>query len=223
MKDAGHGDATNGRRRGRMSEQRRERVRLDISREAARLFWERGVADTTGEQIAEAVGLSVSTIWRYFRNKESCVEPVVARNVENFVSVLRRWPRESSFEDHYAAELAKRSGEQDADELAARQMIVLAETEPALRAAWLMACDQAERQLVAVIADRLRRPTDDIEVRTHAAAAAAVLRVLTEDISVAVLTGADPATFSSPLERAERTVSALRVATGGVVGDPIES
>ena len=221
MEDVGRSD-TNGRGAGGMSDKRRERVRMEISREAARLFWEQGVDATTGGQIAEGVGLSVRTIWRYFRNKESCAEPVVARNVENFVSVLRRWPRESSFEDHYASELAKRSREQDADELAARQMIVLAETEPALRAAWLMACDQGERQLVAVIADRLRRPTDDIEVRTHAAATTAVLRVLTEDISVAALTGSDPAIFGSPLERAERTVRALRVATGGVVGDPVE-
>ncbi|MGH3147342.1 MAG: helix-turn-helix domain-containing protein, partial [Rubrobacter sp.] len=71
MEDAGRGD-TSERRSGGMSEQRRRRVRMEISREAARLFWEQGVADTTGEQIADAVGLSVRTIWRYFRNKESC-------------------------------------------------------------------------------------------------------------------------------------------------------
>lgn len=225
MKDVGHDDTTNERRRGPMSEQRRQRVRMEISREAARLFWDQGVADTTGEQIAQGVGLSVSSIWRYFRNKESCAEPVLARGVEEFAAVLRRWPRELSLEDHLVTWGRERPRDPDqyAYDLAEIKMIALADTEPALRAAWLMACDQGERQLVAVIADRLRRPTDDIEVRTHAAATTAVLRVLTEDISVAVLTGSDPATFSSPLERAERTVHALRVATGGVVGDPISS
>ena len=56
----------------------------------------------------------------------------------------------------------------------------------------------------------------------HAAAATAVLRVLTEDISVAALTGADPADFGTPLGRAERAVRALRVATGGVLGNPVD-
>ncbi|OEV12241.1 TetR family transcriptional regulator, partial [Streptomyces nanshensis] len=61
--------------RGGMSEQRRRRVRLEISREAARLFWKQGVDGTSGDQIAEAVGLSTRTIWRHFRSKESCAEP----------------------------------------------------------------------------------------------------------------------------------------------------
>ncbi len=213
---------TNERRPGGMSEQRHQRIRLEISREAARLFWEQGVDATTGEQIADAVGLSVRTLWRYFRNKESCAEPIIARNVENFVSVLRRWPRERSFEDHYTAELTKRSQEQDSDELLARKMVVLASTEPALRAAWLLTGDQVERQFAGAIAERLQRSADDLEVRVHAAAATAVLRVLTEDISNAVLTGADPADFGTPLERAKRTVHALRVATGGAVGNPVE-
>ncbi|MFE9687071.1 helix-turn-helix domain-containing protein [Streptomyces sp. NPDC006285] len=50
-----------------MNEQRRRRIRLEVSREATRLFWKQGVDATTGEQIAEAVGLSVRTIWRHFR------------------------------------------------------------------------------------------------------------------------------------------------------------
>ncbi|MYU16484.1 TetR family transcriptional regulator, partial [Streptomyces sp. SID8361] len=52
-----------------MSEQRRLRLRLEISREAARLFWEQGVAATSVDQIAATVGLSTRTIWRHFRSK----------------------------------------------------------------------------------------------------------------------------------------------------------
>ncbi len=52
MEDAGHSDTTSERRPGTMSERWRERVRMEISREAARLFWEHGVDGTTGEQIA---------------------------------------------------------------------------------------------------------------------------------------------------------------------------
>jgi AcrR family transcriptional regulator len=214
MEDAGH-------RSGRMSDKRRERVRLEISREAARLFWEQGVADTTGEQIAEAVGLSVRTIWRYFRNKESCAEPVLAQDVEETLRILRRWPRGVSLEDHLVDWAVNRTQDPDqqAYDLAVVRMTVLAEKEPALRSAWLMANDRIERELAGVIADRLRRPADDVEVRMHAAAANAVLRVISEDISAALMAGADPASLGNPFERMAR---AVRVATGGALGDPVE-
>lgn len=219
VKNDDHSDTNE--RKGGMSEQRRERIRLEISREAARLFWEHGVAATSGGQIAGAVGLSVRTIWRYFRNKESCAEPVLVQDAEEFVAVLRRWPRQISLEDHLVAWATERprDPEQQAYDLAAIKMIALADTEPALRTAWLMACDQVEHELVAVIADRLRRPTDDLEVRLYAAAANAVTRVINEDVGAALMAGADPATFSNALER---MAHAVRVATGGAIGDPID-
>jgi AcrR family transcriptional regulator len=57
-------------------------ARLRVSRHACELFWERGVAATTGDDIAAAAGLSTRTIWRYFRTKESCVEPVLALSAQ---------------------------------------------------------------------------------------------------------------------------------------------
>ncbi|MDX6381961.1 MAG: hypothetical protein QOI57_2985 [Rubrobacteraceae bacterium] len=143
MEDAGHSDTTSERRPGTMSERRRERVRMEISREAARLFWEHGVDGTTGEQIAEAVGLSVRTIWRYFRNKESCAEPVLAQDVEEIVAMMRRGPREVSLEDHLVAWATNRprDPDQQAYDLAVIRMTVLAETEPALHDQ-LVAVDQ---------------------------------------------------------------------------------
>jgi AcrR family transcriptional regulator len=205
-----------------MSDKRRERIRLEISREAARLFWEQGVDATTGEQIADAVGLSVRTLWRYFRNKESCAEPVLAQDAEEFVAVLRRWPRNRSLEDHLVEWATNRTQDPDqrAYDMAVIRMTVLAEKEPDLRAAWLMANDRVERELVEAFADRLRRSADDLDVRMHAAAANAVLRVISEDVSAAILAGVDRALIGNPLERMAR---AVRVATGGVVGDPVES
>ena len=221
MDDDRRSDDTNGRRSGAMSDKRRERMRLEISREAARLFWEHGVEATTGEQIAEAVGLSVRTIWRYFRNKESCAEPVLAQDAEEFGAVLRRWPRHLSLEDHLVAWATNRSRDPDqrADDLAVIRMTVLAEKEPALRSAWLMANDRVERELVEVVADRLRRPAGDIEVRLHAAAANAVWRVINEEVSAAILAGTDPASRGNSIERIAR---AVRVATGGALGDAVE-
>jgi AcrR family transcriptional regulator len=212
---------------GGISEQRRARLRLEISREAARLFWEQGVAATSGDQIAEAVGLSTRTIWRHFRSKESCAEPIVMQGVVTLMTVLRGWPRRSSLEDHLATELTRlRLGHQAppvdvADEMLAMKMIRLADTEPALRTAWLMAYDQVERAMCVIIGDRLERPADDLEVRMHAAAAAAAVRVLEEHIGAAVLAGADVTQFTEVTAVSRRFAHAIRTATGGVVGDPV--
>jgi AcrR family transcriptional regulator len=214
-------DMTNDRKSGGMSEQRQQRIRLEISREAACLFWEQGVAATSGEQIANAVGISVRTLWRYFRNKESCAEPVLAQDVEEFVAVLRRWPRNVSLKDHLVEWAANRpkDTEQRAYDEAVIKMTVLGEKEPDLRAALLMTNDRIERELVEIIADRLRRPTDDLEVQLHAAATTAVVRVISEDVCAALMAGADRASLGNPIER---IAHAVRVATGGVVGDPVE-
>ncbi|WP_210590485.1 TetR/AcrR family transcriptional regulator [Streptomyces sp. GESEQ-35] len=208
-----------------MSEQRRARLRLEISREAARLFWEQGVAATSGDQIAEAVGLSTRTIWRHFRSKESCAEPIVMQGVVTLISVLRSWPRPNALEDHLATELTRLRHEKPpvdlADEMLAMKMIRLADTEPALRTAWLMACDQTERELCVIIGDRLARPSGDLEVRMHAAAAAAVVRVLEEHIGAAILDGADTTEFTNLTAVSRRYAQAIRTATGGAVGDPV--
>jgi AcrR family transcriptional regulator len=205
-----------------MSEQRRHRLRLEISREASRLFWEHGVAATSGDQIAEAVGLSTRTIWRHFRSKESCAEPIVTQGVSWEMSMLRSWPRDLSLEEHLAAETTRYGREagdaERADDMLATKMILLAEREPAIRTAWLMACDQVEREMAEIIAVRLRLPADDLQVRLHAAAASAALRVINEDIGAALLEGTDPREFADAPERVAR---AVRNATGGAVGDPI--
>ncbi|MER5260380.1 MULTISPECIES: TetR family transcriptional regulator [unclassified Streptomyces] len=205
-----------------MSEQRRHRLRLEISREASRLFWEQGVDATSGDQIAEAVGLSTRTIWRHFRSKESCAEPIVSQGVEWEMRTLRDWPAHQSLEERFSAEASRFRREASAVELAdtglAMRMIRLADTEPALRTAWLMACDQVEREMAGIVAKRLGRTADDLEVRLHAAAASAAIRVLNEDIGAALLEGADPAQFA---DASERIAGAVRRATGGAVGDPV--
>ncbi|MFE3601304.1 TetR/AcrR family transcriptional regulator [Streptomyces sp. NPDC059096] len=205
-----------------MSDERRRRLRLEISREASRLFWKQGVAATSGDEIAEAVGLSTRTIWRHFRSKESCAEPIVALGVEWEMRTLRSWPDHLSLEEQFSTEASRFGREAGTVELTdaglAIRMIRLAETEPALRTAWLMACDQVEREMAQIIAKRLGRQATDLQVRLHAAAAAATIRVLNENIGGALLDGADPAQYA---DAPERVASAVRRATGGAVGDPV--
>ena len=122
-----------------MSEQRRCRIRLEISREASRLFWEQGVAATSGDQIGEAVGLSTRTIWRHFRSKESCAEPIILHGVAWEMAALRRWKPELSLDDHLADEMSRHGRDADraerADDALAMKMIALSSREPALRTA----------------------------------------------------------------------------------------
>ena len=209
-------------KRSGMSEQRRRRLRLEISREAARLFWEQGVDRTSGDQIAEAVGLSTRTVWRHFRSKESCAEPIVTQGVDWEMAMLRSWPPELSLEEHIAAESRRYGREADgrerADDLLAIKMISLADREPAMRTAWLMACDQVEREMAGIIAVRLRLPAENLQVRLHAAAASAALRVINEDVGSALLDGTEPEELADAPQRVAR---AVRNATGGAVGDPI--
>lgn len=209
-------------KRSGMSEQRRERLRLEISREASRLFWRQGVDKTTGDQIAEAVGLSTRTVWRHFRSKESCAEPVVMQSVAWLMSILHNWPPERSLEEHMAAETERYGREagdrQMADDALAIRMVWLAEREPAIRTAWLMACDQVEREMSEIVAARQALPADDLQVRLHAAAASATLRIINEYVGNAILGGTDPREFT---DAPERIAHAVRRATGGAVGDPI--
>ncbi|CAL9515309.1 TetR/AcrR family transcriptional regulator [Streptomyces sp. enrichment culture] len=198
-------DDVSARARGTTSELRRQRVRLAISREASRLFWEQGVAATTGAQIAAAAGLSTRTLWRHFRSKESCAEPIVERGVRREMSMPCSWPRHLTLEEHLIAELreyergATRTDHED-DALAIR-MAVLATREPAIRTAWLMACDQEQRNTADIIALHARLPADDLHVRLHAAAAAAVVRTLTEVIATALLPGAAPGELTNTPNR----------------------
>ncbi|MGX1117392.1 hypothetical protein RKD37_002755 [Streptomyces ambofaciens] len=98
------------------------------------------------------------------------------------------------------------------------KMIRLADSEPAIRTAWLMACDQVEREMAEIIARRLGLPARHIDARLHAAAASAALRVISEDVGASLLEGADPAQFA---DASTRIAQAVRRVTGGAVGDAV--
>ncbi|MBQ1162308.1 TetR/AcrR family transcriptional regulator, partial [Streptomyces sp. A73] len=160
--------------------------------------------------------------WRHFRSKESCAEPIVAQSVAWELAVLRSWPPHLSLEEHFATEInefARRASTADRlDTLLAMRMIRLADDEPSIRTAWLMACDQVEREMTAIIARRLGRPAATHEVRLAGAAASAAFRVINEDIGAASLSGVN---LGGLTEVSARIAQAVRTATGGHIGDPV--
>ncbi|ANY08487.1 TetR/AcrR family transcriptional regulator [Pseudonocardia sp. HH130630-07] len=204
-------------RRGRRptSERRRALQRLEISRVAIRLFRTHGLAGTSGEQIADAVGLSARTLWRWFRTKESCVEPVLSLSTDTFTACLRRWPAGKSLDEHLLSDFGGHvdAGPDDGELVLA--VLRLARHEPALRAIWLVVQERAEPVLAQILADRLGRAASDVEIRVQAAALNAALRITTEDVAAVTADGHRP-----PVDDLVRALSAaVRAATHGIEGD----
>ncbi|MCV7154954.1 TetR family transcriptional regulator [Mycobacterium pyrenivorans] len=192
-----------------------------MSRHACELFWERGVAATTGDDIAAAVGLSTRTIWRYFRSKESCVEPVLALSAKRFIALANRWPAELSLAEHMAADMVQNplTEREIADEVAALRIATMSATEPALRTAYLMVHDEMERGFIPVVARRLRLPDDDLTVRLCAAAVTGAFRVVDEDVGRRTIIDKEKVTQQEALALIDR---AIRDATNGRLGGPVE-
>jgi AcrR family transcriptional regulator len=199
----------------------REQARLDVSRIACELFWAQGVAATSGDDIAARAGLSTRTIWRYFRTKESCVEPVLHTSADRFLASMNRWPAALSLTDHLRADLvAHPLTERDvADEFAAMRIAALSLHEPALRTSYLMVHDTMEKGLVPVIAARLGLAEDDMTVRLAAAAVTGAFRVVDEQVSVAIIVRGEHLTHAEGLALMDR---AIRDATNGRLGGPTD-
>jgi AcrR family transcriptional regulator len=190
-----------------VTEQRRDQQRLEVSRQAVRLFRERGVAATSGELIAAAAGVSERTLWRQFRSKESCVEPLLSRTTDTFKAMLRGWPEGTDLADHLRTEYRFMSDASRADVEAALAVIRLARTEPALRAAWLVVHERAESAFAEVLAARTGAAPDDLGIRIRAASLNAALRVVTEDLAWTAVERVSP---DAVARHRERLADALR-------------
>jgi AcrR family transcriptional regulator len=184
-------------RRGRppVSDQQRGRLRLDISRHAVRLFAQHGVAATSGEQIALAAGISERTLWRYFRSKESCVEPLLTKTIDAFQTVLRAWPSELELAEHLRESYTLVPDSSRADVDAVLSVVRMTRDEPALRAVYLLLRERAEPTFAEVLAERMGMPPHALEVQMQAAAMNAVLRVATDWLAAATTEGVGPETL----------------------------
>jgi AcrR family transcriptional regulator len=200
--------------------QKQSQARLEVSRHACTLFWERGVSATSGEEIAAAAGLSTRTVWRYFRSKESCVEPVLARSAQRFIALAGRWPAELSLAEHMAADIAEHplTQQEIADEISALRIATMSASEPSLRTAYLMVHDEMERGFIPVVARRLGLPGDDLTVRLCAAAVTGAFRVIDEDVGRRVIIDKEEVTQQEALALVDR---AIRDATNGRLGGPV--
>jgi AcrR family transcriptional regulator len=164
-----------------MTERRKAIQRLEIAREAIKLFTSQGVAATSGEQIAHAVGISTRTLWRYFPAKENCVQPVLAEGIEVFTEILRSWPVGMPLLDHLQAEYPRLdTSDRAVDAAARRDLIRMCRDEPGLRSVWLQTHHQAEPLFAEVIAERVGGSPDDLAVRIQAGILNVAIRIAAE-------------------------------------------
>ena len=195
-------------------------TRLAIARHAAKLFLDNGVAATSGKDIAAAAGVSERTVWRHFRTKESCVEPLLSRSALRFTQQMQGWSRLISIEDHLSEVFAlDRQSESDVqDGVLIVRLLAILPREPDLQATWLMASHLGERGLIGIIAARLDRSPDDFDIRLCAAAVAAAMRVVDEDISLAAIGRAELFTLAAVVAR---MAGAIRAASTLSFCDPV--
>ncbi|MEQ3553161.1 helix-turn-helix domain-containing protein [Pseudonocardia nematodicida] len=208
-------------RRGRppTSDSDRRRQRLAISREAVRLFRDRGVADTPGAEIARAAGVSERTLWRLFRTKEACVEPLLTEALDGFCAVLRSWPDGVELDEHLrvAYRLAPGGAGADTRDVDTRDVdmqdvdmqdidavlavVRMSRENPALRAVWLVLQERAEPTIAEVLAPRLGIDPGGLSARLRAASVNAAFRVVTDDVAGAAAGGITAGTLDGHRHR----------------------
>jgi AcrR family transcriptional regulator len=195
-------------------------TRLLIAREAARLFLSHGVAETSGDDIAAAAGVSKRTVWRHFRNKESCIEPLFAVTIARFGRMLRLWPLGTSIEDHLRVALPPdwETQQMIADGALAVHLVALCARDPDVRTTWLNAYHLLEADLHPIISQRSNRSVLDLDVRLCAATISAAIRIVDESISIAVVDGDRSFT---PAETVDLLADAIRRAATLPICDPV--
>ncbi len=157
-----------------LRERKKARTRAAIQHEALRLFRERGYEATTIEQIANAVEVSPSTLFRYFPTKEDLVltdeyDPLIVEAARAQPSHLR--PAEA-LRRALGAVFSQLGDQQWAD---IRQRAELAFAVPELRASLLDQLAQVASQVAGLVAERTSRPRDDFATQVEAWAIVGVM------------------------------------------------
>lgn len=168
--DSARAAAASGRRAGRppLSESRRAQTRLDIATAAVALFASQGVDGTSVAQIADAAGISLRTLWRYFPSKEECISPVQTAGLERFISGLRSWPADRPLAAA-ADEVRWVSEGSSARMRTVITLMELTETEPGLKAVWTRNLAESVDPIAQSLAERRGLAPGDLRVRVRAA------------------------------------------------------
>ncbi|WP_353942153.1 TetR family transcriptional regulator [Streptomyces sp. HUAS MG91] len=191
-----------------LTERRKAATQLDIAHAAAELFTEQGPDGTTAEEIAGRAGVALRTFYRYFRNKQDAVAPLLSTGGAQWRELLAATepgtPLPQALEAAAVASLSQ-PGEAAAEALRwTRGLLRAAQDDPALRAVWYRVNQESEEQLLPIVTRLVGPGTDDLELRLIAAAATDAIRV-----SLEVWAPSDAGT-SGPGSPADLVARALR-------------
>jgi AcrR family transcriptional regulator len=164
---------------GSLRARKKERTRRVIQAEALRLFTEKGFEATTIEEIAAAADVAPRTFFRYFPTKEEVVFWPVYRPLLGGLMAAR--PDESAVQALFHAIVDGLSAFYDQDRERVLDRLKLAFRTPALHPRLRQEQATTAQAMTAVLAQRLGRSPDKLEVRAMAAAIAAALWMAVEE------------------------------------------
>lgn len=150
-----------------LRERKKAKTMASVQKHALRLFHELGYHATTVEQIAEAAEISPSTFFRYFRTKE---DVMLTDNYDPLlIAAFEQQPADLSPLSALSKAMISATADLSAEELVTvRERNQLIMTVPELRAASLKNWMQTMQMITEMLAKRLNRSTDDLDIRTLA-------------------------------------------------------
>jgi AcrR family transcriptional regulator len=159
---------------------------LQTSEACCRLFVERGTTKLTVAEIADGVGVSQRTFYRYFPTKAQTVEPVFAWTTAAFNDVVASAPA-ATVRDLLRAGFATMLGGEQRQRT--RDLFPLVFADDEMWSVFLRAVHRGERTLTPLLAARSGRPPTSVAARAASATVAAATRVALEGM---VADGTDP-------------------------------
>ena len=175
-----------------LRERKKQQTQLQIAETARRLFFERGFDAVTVADVAREVDVSVGTVFNYFPTKEdlfySGMEVFEARLIE---AVRNRPAGESvlaAFRRVVLEGIPRLATDETADVIRTAARIVGSSRSLQAREREVVARSTAE--LATVLAGERRRPADDVEAATVAAALMAAQRAVVAYVHAEAIAGA---------------------------------
>jgi AcrR family transcriptional regulator len=160
-----------------LAARKKERTRRQLAEAAAELFYERGYAATTVDDIVAAVDVSPRTFFRYFPTKEDLVVALGATSLDLFLEALRDRPPKESLQVAVAEAVDQSLASGWEDTTKVRSFLALLRETPALRARWLEEAYGKRDLMAEVIA--IRTGTDPSDLRNLLIAGAITLTINT--------------------------------------------
>ncbi|MFG2709469.1 TetR/AcrR family transcriptional regulator [Streptomyces goshikiensis] len=196
-----------------LTERRKAATQLDIARAACELFAEHGPDGTTAEDIAHRAGVALRTFYRYFRNKQEAVAPLLAGGGDAWRALLAEedpgTPLAEALERAVTRSLSDLQAIEEGLEVT-RGLLRAAASDEALRAVWYRVNQDSEERLVPVIARLAGEDAEPMAIRLLAAAATDAIRIALE------LWSTTEAPVSGPGSPPELAVHCLRELTGAM-------